>query len=82
MKGNSPKQVIYDKFGTILSESKSILFTNSIVNSALKIFFFFFYKEEFYWENSAKILKKGKACDVDGLAAEHIIYVHSITHVF
>ena len=33
--------------------------------------------------NSAlKSLKRGKACGVDGLAAEHIIYAHSITHVF
>ena len=36
VKGNSSKQVIYDKLGTIPSESKSILFTNSDLNSALK----------------------------------------------
>ena len=45
-------------------ESKSILFTNSDLNSALKSF------------------KRGKACGVDGLAAKHFIYAHSITHVF
>ena len=37
VKGNSSKQVIHDKLGTIPSESKSILFTNSDLNSALKI---------------------------------------------
>ena len=36
LKGNSSKQVIHDKLGTIPSESKSILFTNSDLNSALK----------------------------------------------
>ena len=36
VKGNSSKQVIHDKLGTIPSESKSILFTNSDLNSALK----------------------------------------------
>ena len=35
-KGKSSKQVIHDKLGTISSESKSILFTNSDLNSALK----------------------------------------------
>ena len=64
VKGNSSKQVIHDKFATIPSESKSILFTNSGLNSALKS------------------LKRSKACGVDGLAAEHFIYAHSITHVF
>ena len=64
VKGNSSKQVIHDKLGTIPSESKSILFTNSDLNNALKS------------------LKRGKACGVDGLAAEHFIYAHSITHVF
>ena len=49
---------------TIPNESKSILFTNSDLSSALKR------------------LKKGEACGVDGLAAEHFIYAHSITHVF
>ena len=28
------------------------------------------------------LLKKGKACGVDGKAAEHFIYAHSILHVF
>ena len=64
VKGNSSNQVIHDKLGTIPSESKSILFTNSDLNSALKS------------------LKRGKACSVDGLAAENCIYAHSITHVF
>ena len=36
VKGNSSKQVIQDKLGTIPSESTSILFTNSDLNSALK----------------------------------------------
>ena len=59
VKSNSSKPVIHDKLGTIPSESKSILFTNSDLNSALKS------------------LKGGKACGVDGLAAEHFIYAHS-----
>ena len=63
VKGNSSKQVIHDKLGTIPSEWKSIPFTNSDLNSALKS------------------LKRGKACGVDGLAAEHFLYAHSITHV-
>ena len=29
-----------------------------------------------------KSLKKDKACGVDGLAAEHCIYAHSISHIF
>ena len=32
--------------------------------------------------DALKSLKKGKACDVDGLAAEHYIYSHSISLVF
>ena len=36
VKGNFSKQVIHDILGTIPSESKSILFTNSDLNSALK----------------------------------------------
>ena len=64
VKCNSSKHVIHDKLGTIPSESKSILCTNSDLNSALKF------------------LKRGKACGVDGLAAEHFVYAHSITHVF
>ena len=64
VKGNSSKHVIHDKLGTIPSKSKSILFTNSDLNSVLKC------------------LKRGKACGVDGLAAEHFIYAHIITHVF
>ena len=52
VKGNSSKQVIHDMLGTIPCESKSILFTNSDLNSPLK---------------------RGKACGVDGLAAEHFI---------
>ena len=32
--------------------------------------------------DALKSLKKGKACGVDGLAAEHYIYAHSISHVF
>ena len=64
VKDNSSKQVIDDKLGTIPSESKPILFTNSDLNSALKS------------------LNRDKVCGVDGLAAEHFIYAHSITHVF
>ena len=36
VKSNSSKQVIHDKLGTISSESKSIFFINSDLNSALK----------------------------------------------
>ena len=36
VKGNSSEQVIHNKLGTIPSESKSIIFTNSDLNSALK----------------------------------------------
>ena len=36
VKGNSSKQIIHDKLGTIASESKSILLINSDLNSALK----------------------------------------------
>ena len=36
VKGNTSKQVIYDMLGTRSSESKSILFTNSDLNNALK----------------------------------------------
>ena len=32
--------------------------------------------------DALKSLKKGKACGVVGLAAEHFIYAHSISHVF
>ena len=32
--------------------------------------------------DALKSLKKGKACGVDGLAAEHFIYAHSILNVF
>ena len=35
-KANSSKQIIHDKLGTIPSESQSILFKNSDLNSALK----------------------------------------------
>ena len=32
--------------------------------------------------DALKLLKKGKVCGVDGLAAEHLIYAHIISHVF
>ena len=50
----------------------------STITSESKSIYFAIYA----WNSALRTLKKDKACSDDGLAAEHFIHTHIITHVF
>ena len=64
---NSVKNTTHKKF---VYDKLNTIHSESILISASDI------------ECALKSLKRGKSCGVDGLAAEHFIYAHSISHVF
>ena len=70
-----------DHYNSLLN-SVECNFSKQVIHGVLGNYTKLFLFTNSYLNSALKSLKRHKACGVDGLAAEHFIYAHSITRVF